>query len=190
MQRRMPALLLFLLAPCMPAGSQETQPWIDICSGYGCNYRTRLMIDAGTVRDLAGIMPKGATSARAERAAIAKAVQYFERRSTQAIGVADAPKGTFAGGRVKGQMDCIDESTNTRSLLMLLADSGLLRHHRVEPNTSRGVFLDGRYPHFTAVIRDGGGMRWAIDSWYEPAGGPPDIMPLAEWRKRGVGGER
>ena len=49
----------------------------------------------------------------------------------------------------------------------------------------RGFFLDGRYPHATAVIGDASGVKWAVDSWYEPAGGAPDIMPLREWRSRG-----
>ena len=35
-----------------------------------------------------------------------------------------------------------------------------------------------------------GGTRWAVDSWYEPMGGKPDVMPLDQWKSRGVMGER
>ena len=58
-------------------------------------------------------------------------------------------------------------------------------------NSSRGLFVDGRYPHATAVIKDKEtGEIFAVDSWFEPGGGPPDIMLLSEWKKRGVMGER
>ena len=30
----------------------------------------------------------------------------------------------------------------------------------------------------------------AVDSWYERAGGPPDVMLLSEWKQRGFGGQR
>ena len=82
-------------------------------------------------------------------------------------------------------MDCIDESTNTRTLLVYLADRKLLRHHTVGMNASRGFLVDGRYPHSTAVIRDASGVRWAVDSWYAPMGGSPDILPLGQWMPRG-----
>jgi len=52
------------------------------------------------------------------------------------------------------------------------------------------VLIDGRYPHWTAAVRDNSGKDWAVDSWFEVAGGPPDIVPLSYWRTRGVWGER
>jgi hypothetical protein len=117
-------------------------------------------------------------------------VAYFETRAGQAIGVRDTAKSTLAQSGRMGQMDCIDESTNTRTLLLYLQGRGFLRHHNVESNVSRGFFADGRYPHSTAVVSEKGGPRWAIDSWYEPMGGKPDIMPLDQWKTRGVMGER
>lgn len=87
-------------------------------------------------------------------------------------------------------MDCVDESTNTRALLLYLERRKLLRHHTVERNVTRGFLIDGRYPHATAVLQDRSGKKWAIDSWYEPTGGAPDIRPLSEWLKRGVMGVR
>ena len=87
-------------------------------------------------------------------------------------------------------MDCIDESTNTDNFLHYLQSRGWLKHHTVARRTSRGAFIDGRYPHWTAVIEDRQGQRWAVDSWYEEGGGPPDIMPLRQWKQRGYMGER
>lgn len=162
-----------------------------VCHGYGCEYRTKVLIGSADADRLAAIFGNGASSAPAERDAIRKAVSLFEERSTSAIGVRDDARSLFGEGRIKGQMDCIDESTNTHGFLLYLQKTGLLRHHTVLANSSRGMFVDGRYPHATAVIKDNEtGEIFAVDSWFEPGGGPPDIMLLSEWKKRGVMGER
>lgn len=172
--------------------------WVDaaqaervyVCSGYGCFYKKSLTIDAAARQRLTRIMASGRASAKAERAAVGKAVRYFEKLATQAIGVRDDAKSAPGGAHVYGQMDCIDESRNTRTLLRYLERHGLLRHHTVQRNSARGFFVDVRYPHATAVLRTKSGEDWAVDSWFEPAGGAPDIMKLSEWKKRGVRGER
>lgn len=161
-----------------------------VCHGFDCSYKTRVDLGAADHSRYAAFFAK-ADSPEAERAAIGRAVQHAEERASGVIGIRDLPKSDFTQSRAKGQMDCIDESTNTRSLLLYLDKRGLLKHHAVEANRSRGLFVDGRYPHSTAVVREiRSGRRWAIDSWYEPAGGPPDIRPYEEWAARGVLGER
>lgn len=163
---------------------------IYVCHGFDCTYRTRLDITAADADRFAAIMRPGQASQSAERAAVGEAVAYFEERSTRAIGVRDEAKSHIGQAGERGQMDCIDESTNTRSLLLYLQKRGLLKHHTVDANVARGFFIDGRHPHATAVLRASDGQRWAIDSWYEPAGGEPDIMKLEDWLPRGVMGAR
>ena len=163
---------------------------IIVCHGFDCRRKTRLTLSDENSDRLAAIMATGSGSAAAEREAIRRATAYYEQLSTAVIGVADLPKSDITQSGVIGQMDCIDESTNTRALLLHLAGRGLLHHHSVEMNRSRGLFVDGRHPHSTAVVRDKSGKRWAIDSWYEPAGGLPDVMPLDQWVSRGVLGQR
>jgi hypothetical protein len=148
---------------------------IDICHGYGCAFRSRL--DLGTSDD---------RKFAAERKAIARAVAYFEKRAQQVTGVRDQPQSEFGASKIRGQMDCVDESTNTDALLRYLARRGLLKHHKVEARESRGFLLDGRYPHWTAVIRAPDGVKWVVDSWYAPMGGAPDIIRLGDWKSRGV----
>ena len=169
---------------------ETTVSKLAVCHGFDCRNRTTLSLSAADTNRFASIMAGGKGSAKAERQAIASAVSYFETRAGQAIGVRDRAKSSLAQSGRMGQMDCIDESTNTRTLLLYLQGRGFIRHHRVESNVSRGVFVDGRYPHSTAVLSENGGARWAIDSWYEPMGGKPDIMPLDQWKSRGVMGER
>jgi len=157
---------------------------IQVCHGYGCKFRSRLVLTAADGARFRSIMSAGAASPKVERAALSRAVRYYEERTFAATGFRDRPK-TQIGKPERGQMDCIDESTNTRALLLYLAERGLLRHHKVEHNVSRGFFIDKRYPHFTAVISDPAGVRWVVDSWYKPMGGAPDIMPLEKWKLRG-----
>lgn len=191
------AALLTSLAGCTSVSSnyggvvkQTNSARLMVCHGFDCRNQTKLDLTHADSLRFASIMAKGAASAASERSAIATAVSYFEDRAGQAIGVRDTAKSTIAQSGRMGQMDCIDESTNTRTLLLHLEGRGLLKHHKVERNVSRGFFADGRYPHSTAVARDKAGKKWAVDSWYEPMGGPPDIMPLSEWQTRGVMGER
>lgn len=156
------------------------------CHGFDCYFKTRVDLGAADAGRFSEIMAAGAASPEAERAAISRADQYFEDRVGQAIGARDQPKSSFGKSGQEGQMDCIDESTNTRSLLLYLAKRDLLKYHTVEKNVSRGLFFDGRYPHSTAVITEKGGVKWAVDSWYAPMGGAPDIIPLSQWLPRGV----
>ena len=163
---------------------------LTVCHGYSCHFKTRLTLGAGDMRQMASILRSGHGSPAAERRAVSRLVQFYERRAAAVVGIRDRPKSDFGAGRERGQMDCVDESTNTTSILKLAERRGLLKHHKVMRRASRGFFADGRYPHFTAVLQERSGGKWVVDSWYEPAGGAPDIMLLSEWKKRGVGGQR
>jgi hypothetical protein len=80
-------------------------------------------------------------------------------------------------------MDCIDLSNNNTALFMILAKLKLLRHHRVELPVSRGMVVDLRWPHVTAVLGEiKSGKKWAIDNWPQKYGGKPSVKPLDEWR--------
>jgi hypothetical protein len=180
-----------LALPAVLDGSQVrasdtlTRPQLEVCHGYGCKFRSKLVLTAVDQRRFATLLGTGSKSPSSERSAISGSVRYLENLTRKATGFVDEPKsgpGTKCG---TGQMDCIDESTNTHSLLVYLQSRGLLKHHRVTRNVSRGFFFDGRYPHSTAVIVDSSGTPWVVDSWYGPMGGPPDILPLRDWLPRG-----
>lgn len=189
------AVSLFLAgiaAGCVTPETESMDPpkrSITVCHGFGCLFTTPVAVTARDHKIMAGYFAR-ATTAKAERAAISRAVQYFEKRAASVIGKRDGPRSSPREIGKAGQMDCIDESENTRALLVYLRRAGLLKHYTVESNATRGILLDSRFFHSTAVVRDKGGERWAIDSWYEATGGAPDIMPLEEWRTRGVMGQR
>jgi hypothetical protein len=179
-------LLLYGLSDAAGAKlDSDTRAQIDVCHGYSCKFRSKLMLGKADARRLESILASGRRSPQAERRAISRAVRYFEDRAYSIIGIRDEPQSKFGASGIRGQMDCIDESTNTRALLLYLANRKSLMHHSVGRNTSRGLLVDGRYFHSTAVIRDRAGVKWAVDSWYAPMGGAPDILPLSEWEPRG-----
>lgn len=118
-----------------------------------------------------------------ERAAIAQAIAQLERHVGAATGTDRDLGGTFPGAFQNGQMDCIDEATNTTRYLQLFAQQKWLRwHDHLEPVT-RLPIPKGWWPHSTAVIRErGSGKTFAVDSWFDANGQPPHIVDLPTWR--------
>jgi hypothetical protein len=155
-----------------------------ICHGYTCRIVTPVRFSAEEFARIAGSLASGAPDAAAERQALSESVQTFEAIVGARAGTSgDLPAMQFAKP-ADDQLDCIDEATNTTSLLLLLAEQGYLRHHRVEPPSARGFFLDLRYPHATAVLTDtSSGVKWAIDSWPRANAEPPVVQPLAAWKR-------
>ncbi len=192
MRIALPLLLPFLTLGCSTSGagdgSARPLPFaggsISICSGYGCVYRDGFSPSAAERNRLRAIMNGGAASAAAERRAVGRAIADMETIARRhARFAADEPLSLQRNSGVRGQMDCYDESLNTRTYLRWLAGEGLLTHHTVLGRIGqRGLILDGRYPHKTALIREKGGTVWAVDSWRGRSGQPPEIMPLDRWQ--------
>lgn len=154
-----------------------------LCHGFGCKFRTSVTLTNDDFKRLRAILTKGKSSPRAEVDAIAEAVAWFERRIGPVTGTSrrTARAGPGQSG-LRSEADCIDETINTTSLLIVLSELKLLRHHRVDAPEARGYLLDGRYPHATAVIAsNAGSARWAIDPWTRRNGERPDTLPIEQW---------
>lgn len=154
-----------------------------VCHAFGCAIRTPVTVGPADRSAVARIMRAGAGSPAAEREAIARAISWFEKRVAKPAGSSGDVGGLdLRNAGVPGQMDCIDEATNTTSYLLMMQGWGLLRHHQVASPVARGFFLDGRYPHATAVVVDETtGKPWAVDSWPNANGVKPDVMTLQRW---------
>jgi hypothetical protein len=153
-----------------------------ICHGFGCLYRTQVVLTAADRAHVKTLLAPGAASPAAERRAIANAVAWFDRRIGPAAGTTHR---TARAGLEEsaGEMDCIDTSSNNTSLFLTLKLLSLLHHHRVEPPVSRGYLIDARLPHTTAVLAEvKSGARWAIDNWTHNYAEMPDVEPLATWQ--------
>jgi len=201
--RSMPLLILtalpflFMTLPAK-AGSLPADRWFNqqgyvgpaggriiACHGYGCVRRMQVSVDGAWLGRARAILQAGQGSPDAERRALGDVVRSYTAYLAASLGgKPDIPGSPPQMSGVYGQMDCLDETANTTSLLLVLEDQGLLAHHVVEYPESRGFFLDGRYPHFTAVIAEKrAGTEWAVDPWKKAPGQRPDILPLTKWRQ-------
>jgi hypothetical protein len=156
-----------------------------VCHGFGCARRETFALTPGRVAMLRGML--GAPrSAKDERNALAKVMAWFDREGGRAAGtvgrIARASAATKSGPK---QMDCIDLTANATELLIVLERNKMLKFHRVGEPVSRGVFVDGRQPHTTAVIVENKtGTEWSVDSWTKAYGQNPDIMTISDWKSK------
>jgi hypothetical protein len=168
--------------------SPPTTRLVIVCHDFGCAQRTPVGLSPGDLATLASLLAPGRASAEAERRAVAAAEAWFDRRVGPAAGTTHRiARATGLGGQgATGQMDCIDTSRNSTSLLLILEQLHLLHHHKVEGPEARGFLLDGRGPHATAVLTDiHTGRQWAVDSWTHKYGEKPDVLPLDVWKQQG-----
>ena len=119
-----------------------------------------------------------------ERVRIAQAIGLMETMVGPLTDTEHDKGENFQGVGIDGQMDCIDESTNTTTYLTMLLKDGLLKWHSIADRATRGYFIFG-WPHTTAVIREtGSGALFAVDSWFLDNGQPPYIQKLEDWRDK------
>jgi hypothetical protein len=157
---------------------------IFVCHGFGCKYRAELDLTVNDRAKLAQLLAAGKSSAAAERKAVAAAGAWFDRRVGPLAGtVSHVARAGMKYMYDVHQFDCIDSSRNTTSLLLVLDQLKLLRHHDVDVPESRGYMFDGRPPHATAVLVEREtGTKWSIDSWTVGYGQPLEVMPLERWK--------
>ena len=164
--------------------SPPTPNTVFVCHGFGCKYRAEWDLTPGDRAKLAQFLAAGRSSPEAERKAVAAAGAWFDKRVGPVAGTANhvARAGAKYMYDVR-QFDCIDSSRNTTSLLLVLDQLNLLRHHDVDVPVARGFFLDGRPPHATAVlVEKTSGSKWSIDSWTVGYGEALEVMPLERWK--------
>lgn len=184
------SLLLLLLASGTAADvfvrdDIITAPTIEhfsVCYGHTCQQLVNRSLYPETWRSIIEPLGVPLPTPVAERAAIATTISNMETTVGVLTGTSQDRGGNLAGFGLSGQMDCIDESTNTTTYLTMLGDNGLLKHHIVLDRATRfGLFVGA--PHSTAVIEEiGTGQRFAVDSWFYDNGQPPAIVELHEWK--------
>jgi hypothetical protein len=154
-----------------------------VCYGFVCRRREILDFTAGDRGALTQIMAAGRASAAAERAAVQKAVIWFDRRMGPIIGTNKrVAKADFRYFDDKHNYDCWDTTRNTTSLLLVLQEWGLLKYHVVGDPHYRGNTLVLQTPHNTAVLVDRATkVEWAVDLWPRGYLQPPDVMPVTRW---------
>ncbi|WP_208976194.1 hypothetical protein [Polycladidibacter stylochi] len=160
---------------------------IYICHGYGCKYRTKTFLSPTAHKKAIALLRQSDKTPEQERAAIKKLIAWHEVLVATKVGSANDRGGLdMQNGGVRGQMDCIDETANTTSVLLYATQQGWFVHHRVVEPVSRGFFLDLRYPHASAAIEEiATGKKYVVDNWPDDNGKPPLVIPLEAWRGQG-----
>ena len=151
-----------------------------VCHGFGCAYQTPIQLRPNDIAQLRKFF-KGAEDGVDERRAFAATMAWFERRVAAEAGTAGAKARAGLGhAGDPSQFDCLDKTTNTIGVLLIVAQLGLLRHHVIDVPESRGGI---GLPHTSAVVREtGSGQKWVIDGWTRNNGEYPDIMTVERWR--------
>ena len=154
-----------------------------VCYGFVCRRRQILEFTPQDRTALTQIMAAGRASAVAERAAVQKAVVWFDRRMGPILGTDKrVAKADFRYFDDKHNYDCWDTTRNTTSLLLVLREWDLLKHHAIGDPKYRGNTLVLQTPHNTAVLVDRATkVEWVVDLWPRGYLQPPDVMTVERW---------
>jgi len=176
-----PVAALYTTVSIFPPSAKS----MTVCYGFVCRRREVLDFTPGDRNALTQILAAGRASAAAERAAVQKAVVWFDRRMGPVIGtnkrVANADVRALDD---KHNYDCWDTTRNVTSLLLVMQQWGLFKFHVVGDPHYRGNPLAMQLPHNTAVLLDRASkVEWVVDMWPRGYGQPPDVMTLAQWQK-------
>jgi hypothetical protein len=174
-----PQAALYSTVSIFPPSAQR----MTVCYGFVCRRREMLDFTAGDRNTLTRILAAGRASAAAERAAVQKAVVWFDRRMGPVIGTdRRVAKADIRALDDKHNYDCWDTTRNTTSLLLVLQQWGLLKYHVVGDPHYRGNVLVLQTPHNTAVLVERATRtEWVVDLWPRGYSQPPDLMTVEKW---------
>ena len=172
------ALVLSIGSPLSPIQAQA-EPYFVQCYDFGCKTTRELRFETSQWDQIRAIFASGIVDSATEKQAIRQAVAMMERFSGELTDTRYDKGGNYPGSDLPGQMDCIDESTNTYQYLSALQELDLMKWHRVDLKQRRIVWFA---THWTATIREiDSDQRFAVDSWYRDNGEMPYIQPIDDW---------
>ncbi|MBY0381897.1 MAG: hypothetical protein K2W78_08275 [Xanthobacteraceae bacterium] len=154
-----------------------------ICYGFVCRRRAILEFSSADHAALTQILASGKANAASERAALQRAVMWWDRRVGPMIGTnIRVAKADIRAGSDATNFDCFDTTRDTTSLLLVLQEWGLLKHHTVGNPRYRGNPFALQTPHNTAVVIDSTThVEWVVDLWPKKYAEAPDVMPVEKW---------
>lgn len=177
-------LLLASVLPTVPAlAGEQTSLTYRVCFNYDCNRWQTVRLYPGEWQVVVNQFLPAAGSAAEERDMIRRAIAVLEH-----ISGTQTPTHRDRGGNAilennHGQMDCIDESTNTSTYLSLLEDHGLLRWHRVAERVYRAPYwVDVHWAGQIVEIETQ--QRYVVDSWFLDNGEMPYVQALNAWLRK------
>src|SRR5207249_171461 len=112
-----------------------------LCHGYACRFVTPVGLAPEEWRAVSVRFRPPAPSAAAERQQIGLAVAQLTISAGRHAGIAVRQRLELINRNDPSQLDCVDETVNTTTYLMLLSRAGLLRWHRVGAPAHRGTLV-------------------------------------------------
>ena len=175
-----PSLPSYMRSKQLGVVSKEQFPH---CQQYDCAVVKNVRLSRQDWSKILQAYGKPAENAAAERQKIARTVGAFER----VVGPLTHTDHDREGSFIKtgdGQLDCVDESTNTTVYMLLLQENGLIKFHDIGQPQVRYPIISGRgWMHQTAVVTEKeNDQTFAIDSWFEDNGRPAYVVPIETWR--------
>ncbi len=111
-----------------------------VCSGYSCREVTQVPLTPVQWQQVRDRFSSPAETAEDERRDIAHGIAFMETLVGPLAGTSNDKGPNFQGVGTDGQMDCIDEFTNTTSYLTMLVQEGLVTRHSAQDRVMRGFF--------------------------------------------------
>lgn len=150
------------------------------CLNYGCQKVKIVKLNELEWKQVEKFYGNKANSPQEERNKISKTIGFLEQLVGKKMGTDKDKYGTFQKICI-GQQDCVDESTNTTTYLMLMQQRDLIKYHDI---ASPVVRIPMRWPHQTAVIIDRTTKQmYAVDSWFHDNGFPAETLSLKKWKE-------
>jgi hypothetical protein len=169
------ALLGVLTLTGLSAHAEE----LTICYNYGCYARAPVVYSDEQLEAMRQQLA-AAGDAAAEREVIAVVIGRMYAIAGEQTPVWRDRGGNYADGGDNGRMDCIDHSTNTSAMLLLLQARGWLQFHEVLEPFMRTRFIFAN--HWSARIRERKTQQvYAVDSWFFDNGQPAAVLPFDDW---------
>jgi len=151
-----------------------------ICHHHTCSKIAYIHLSNAQWSTVEALFSPSPENAIQERKRIKLAIAALETMTGEQAGTDKDRAENYVAKGLNGQLDCIDEATNTTVYLRLLYEANLLIFHQQASRTSRGGLFS---PHNTATITDiTSQTRYAVDSWFGNNGEPPAIIPLTQWK--------
>jgi len=154
------------------------------CHSYGCLKYYLVTLNKAEWAEIDSVFTPPSRTAEQERERIEIALGKFETIVGGLTGT-DRDVGNTFKKMGDGQLDCVDESTNTTIYLDLLKQREHLKFHTIkEPRSRFAIHAMQFWPHQTAVIEETeSAQKYAVDSWFDDNGHPAHIVPIDLWQQ-------
>lgn len=155
---------------------------VHVCHGSGCEWIVPVKLARADIEELKSKFG-GVKTYWQEQYAISRAIAYLERRvCIEATTCHDKPGASWATSKIKGQLECVDETVNTNNYLMLMDKYKLLKYHKIMVPLHRYSFTI--FPHWAARVKQiDNGQEWIVDSYFKANGETPYIFKREQWVK-------